>query len=67
MNPDEILKLAENIYAGLSNEDIEEIERITLDRSNFSDNSPKRVLELVEGIDEEFLDQILAKMKESKS
>ena len=33
INP--ITKLAENFYEGLSKEDIEEIERIALDRSNF--------------------------------
>ena len=33
VNP--IMKLAENFYEGLSDEDIEEIERIALDRSNF--------------------------------
>ncbi len=30
-----IIKLAENFYEGLSEEDIDEIEGITLDRSNF--------------------------------
>ena len=35
MNPDEILKLAENIYEGLSEPEIEEIEKVMLDRSNF--------------------------------
>jgi predicted DNA-binding antitoxin AbrB/MazE fold protein len=33
VNP--IMKLAENFYEGLSDEDIEEIEKVTLDRSNF--------------------------------
>ena len=33
VNP--IMQLAENFYEGLSEEDIEEIERIALDRSNF--------------------------------
>jgi len=33
VNP--IMKLAENFYEGLSEEDIDEIERIALDRSNF--------------------------------
>lgn len=33
VNP--ITKLAENFYEGLSEEDVEEIEKITLDRSNF--------------------------------
>lgn len=33
VNP--IIKLAENFYEGLSEEDIEEIEKVTLDRSNF--------------------------------
>ena len=30
-----IMKLAENFYEGLSAEDVAEIERVTLDRSNF--------------------------------
>lgn len=30
-----IIKLAENFYEGLSKEDVDEIERIALDRSNF--------------------------------
>lgn len=33
VNP--IIKLAENFYEGLSEEDIAEIEKVTLDRSNF--------------------------------
>lgn len=36
-----IMKLAENFYEGLSKEDIDEIERIALDRSNFfGDRNP---------------------------
>ncbi len=31
----EIMKLAENFYEGLSEEEIDEIEKIALDRSNF--------------------------------
>ena len=33
--PDDILALAAKVYEGLSPEDIDEIERIALDRSNF--------------------------------
>lgn len=33
INP--IMKLAENFYEGLSQEDVEEIEKVALDRSNF--------------------------------
>lgn len=33
VNP--IMKLAENFYEGLSKEDVDEIEKIALDRSNF--------------------------------
>jgi predicted DNA-binding antitoxin AbrB/MazE fold protein len=36
VNP--IMKLAENFYEGLSEEDVEEIERVALDRSNFFGN-----------------------------
>lgn len=35
LSPDEMLKLAGQVYEGLSDKDIEEIERIALDRSNF--------------------------------
>jgi predicted DNA-binding antitoxin AbrB/MazE fold protein len=35
LNPEEMLKLASQVYEGLSEEDIDEIERIALDRSNF--------------------------------
>ena len=35
LSPDEMLKLAGQVYEGLSAEDIEEIERIALDRTNF--------------------------------
>ena len=31
----EIMKLAENFYEGLSEEEVDEIEKIALDRSNF--------------------------------
>lgn len=36
VNP--IMKLAENFYEGLSEDDIDEIENIALDRSNFFGN-----------------------------
>ena len=48
----EIMKLVENIYEGLSEEDIEEIEKVMLDRSNFFGENPHRILEILEGIDE---------------
>ncbi len=35
MNPNEIKKLAEKIYEGLSEQEIDEMEKIMLDRSNF--------------------------------
>ena len=35
LSPDEMLKLAGQVYEGLSDKDIKEIERIALDRSNF--------------------------------
>ena len=33
--PDNVLALAEQVYAGLSDEDIDEVERIALDRRTF--------------------------------
>lgn len=35
LSPDEMLALASQVYEGLSEEDIVEIEKIALDRSNF--------------------------------
>ena len=35
LSPEEFLELASQVYEGLSEEDIDEIERIALDRSNF--------------------------------
>lgn len=53
MNPDEIMKLAENFYEGLSEKEIEEMEKIMLDRSNFFGENQNRVLELLESVTEE--------------
>jgi predicted DNA-binding antitoxin AbrB/MazE fold protein len=35
VSPDEMLKLAAEVYAGLSDDDIDEVENIALDRTNF--------------------------------
>jgi predicted DNA-binding antitoxin AbrB/MazE fold protein len=35
LSPEEMLELAGQVYEGLSPEDVDEIERIALDRSNF--------------------------------
>ena len=41
VNPDEMLKLAAQVYEGLSEEAINEIEQIAGDRSNFfTENTP---------------------------
>ena len=53
MTPDEMMKLAEKIYEGLSDEEIEEIEKVMLDRSNFFNKNPNRIFELTDGINEE--------------
>ena len=36
LTPDEILGLAGQVYAGLSEQDIDDVESIALDRSNFA-------------------------------
>jgi len=36
LTPDEILDLAGQVYAGLSEQDVDDVERIALDRSNFA-------------------------------
>jgi len=53
VNP--IIKLAENLYEGLSEEDIDEIEQIALDRSNFFGENQNRILEMLEGVTDETL------------
>ncbi len=53
MNPNETMKLAENFYEGLSEQEIEEIEKVALDRSNFFGENQNRLLELLEGINED--------------
>jgi uncharacterized membrane protein len=52
-NPNEIMKLAEKIYEGLSEEDIDEIEKIMLDRSNFFGERTKRLEKLLEDVKED--------------
>ena len=47
-----VMELAEKIYEGLSEEDIDEMEKIILDRSNFFGERTKRLEELLEGIEE---------------
>jgi hypothetical protein len=61
MNSNEMMKLAAKVYEGLSDKDIEEIERIALDRSNFCDERTKRLEELLKDIeDEDFLREIVS-------
>ena len=36
MTPDEILGLAAQVYAGLSEQEVSDVEKIALDRSNFA-------------------------------
>lgn len=52
-NPNEIMKLAENIYDGLSEQEIDEMEKIMLDRSNFFGERTYKLEELLEGINED--------------
>jgi predicted DNA-binding antitoxin AbrB/MazE fold protein len=37
--PDDVLALAEHVYAGLSDEEIDDVERIVLDRRSFFDRT----------------------------
>lgn len=46
-----MLKLAEKVYEGLSEDDIDEIERIALDRSNFFGERTKKLEELLYGVE----------------
>lgn len=45
LSPDEMLELAGRVYEGLSEEDIDEIEKVALDRSNFEKKKAKYTLE----------------------
>ncbi len=53
MSSNEIMKLAENIYEGLSEQEIEEMEKVMLDRSNFFGKRTNKLEEMLEGIDED--------------
>lgn len=53
MNEKKILEIAENFYEGLSKEEIDEIEKIGLDRSNFLGERKYKLEELLAGINEE--------------
>lgn len=56
MNPNDIMKLTENFYEGFSEEDIAEIEKIILDRSNsISEERTKRLQKILEDVTEENL------------
>ena len=52
-NPNEIIKSAEKIYEGLSEQEIDEMEKIILDRSNFFGERTRKLEELLEGINED--------------
>lgn len=52
-NANEIMKLAEKIYEGLSEQEIDEMEKIMLDRSNFFGERTTKLEELLEGISED--------------
>jgi predicted DNA-binding antitoxin AbrB/MazE fold protein len=54
-----IMKLAENFYEGLSDNDVEEMERIMLDRSNFFGERTNKIEELLEGITEENIQEAI--------
>ncbi|MGB3309265.1 MAG: antitoxin family protein [Nodosilinea sp.] len=41
LEPDEMLRLAAEVYAGLSKEEIDDIERVAFDRQNFFDEEAK--------------------------
>ena len=52
-NSNEIMKLAEKIYEGLSEQEIDEMEKIMLDRSNFFGERTNKLEELLKGINED--------------
>ena len=47
------MKLAGKIYEGLSEQEIEEMEKIMLDRSNFFGERTNKLEELLEGVTED--------------
>lgn len=53
MNQNKITELAEKIYEGLSEQEIDEMEKIILDRSNFFGERTRKLEELLEGINED--------------
>jgi hypothetical protein len=55
----EIMKLAEKMYEGLSVADIEEMERVMLDRTNFFGERTKRIDEILEGINDDDIREVV--------
>ena len=53
MNPNEVKKLAEKIYEGLSEQEIDEMEKIMLDRASFYGERKYKLEELLEGVNED--------------
>ena len=65
-NPDKIGELAGNFYDGLSEEDITEIEKVMLDRSNFFGERTDKILEMLEGITDESMSEALNSLNRRK-
>jgi len=58
-NSNKIIELAENFYEGLSEEDIAEMEKIMLDRSNFFGERTDRIGEILDGVTDESISEAL--------
>jgi hypothetical protein len=66
-NPNKIIELTENFYEGLSEEDIAEIEKIILDRSNFFGERTNRIAEILEGVTDESMREIVDLFNQQKN
>lgn len=53
MNQNKITELAKKIYEGLSEQEIDEMEKIMLDQSNFFGERTNKLEELLEGVNED--------------
>ena len=61
-----IIELAENFYEGLSEEEITEIEKIILDRSNFFRDRTDKIAEILEGVTDESMSEAVDLLSRQK-
>jgi hypothetical protein len=65
-NSNKIIELAEKVYEGLSEEDITEMEKIMLDRSNFFGERTNTIMEILDGVTDESMNEAVELLRRHK-